>query len=383
MERILPFPVEELKARLARTEAALSQQGLDAALITGPENVCYLTGNPVSGPMALLVRPGDPPLLLADEYDEYNIRTYSWIEEARFHDVGESWIDLAADELTKSSGRVRTLGVDTKSSSLSVSVYDRLRARLPHWVTVEPFGAVEECRLLKSAREVEYIRRAAHVASVSMRAGLAAIGPGRRENDIAGEIYRAGIEAGGEHLASQPYVKAGRRAWVTHGRWDGTEIHRGDLVFIELAGCIKRYHAAIMRTAVCGEPDRKLQRVADAVLRSADRTLDRLRPGVPACEVDRAYREVITAAGFGRYNRHALGYSIGVAFAPGWGEPEIFMISPVERRTIQAGMTFHLVPSVTIPGEVGHVACSATVLIREDGPEVLTDVARQVVALPA
>jgi Xaa-Pro dipeptidase len=382
MTRNLPFPVDEFKSRLRRVETLLSQQGLHAALLTGPENVCYLTGNPVSAPMALLIRPGEVPVLLADEYDEYNIRTYSWIEEVRVHEVGKSWMDLAADELARSNGRGRTLGVDTKSSSLSVSGYDRLRSALPDGVTVQPFGGVEECRLLKSEREIEYIRQAARVASISMRAGLAAIRPGRTENDIAAEIYRAGISAGGEHLASQPYVKTGRRAWVTHGRWEGTEIQRGDVTFIELAGCIKRYHAAIMRSAVCGEPNGQVRRVAEAVVASLERTLEHLHPGVPACEVDRAYREVITAAGFGRYNRHALGYSIGVAFAPGWGEPEILMISPVERRVIQAGMTFHLVPSVTVPGEVGHVACSATVLARDGGPEVLTDVPPEIRIIP-
>lgn len=377
-ERLLPFPRSEFDRRRAQVESALSDQGLDGALITGPENLYYLTGNPISGPMALLLRPGIPPLLFADEYDEYNIQTYSWIEEARFHPVGQSWLDLVPQAL--GSG-LRRVGIDVKSSALSVSTYTRLHAQLPAPVELVDTTAVEEARLVKSSAELECVRAAAGIATAAMRAGLAATSPGRTENDIAAEIYRAAIAEGSEHLASQPYVKAGTRAWVTHGRWQGTAIRSGDTVFIELAGCVKRYHAALMRSAVCGDSTPRTRRVAEAVLASLEAALGALRPGVPACDVDRAYREVIARAGFGPYNRHALGYSIGVAFAPGWGEPEIFMISPSEPRPIRTGMTFHLVPSVTIPREVGHIACSATVVITETGAEVLTQMPNELVSV--
>jgi Xaa-Pro dipeptidase len=285
-------------------------------------------------------------------------------------------MDLLAHELAKAPTRV--LGFDAKSSALSVSSYERLRTVVSDKITLRPTTAVEQLRLIKSDAELNYIRAAAKIATLSMEAGLKAVRPGRTENDVAIEIYRTAIQNGSEHVASQPYVKTGERSWITHGRWEGAAIQSGDLVMIELGACVKRYHAAIMRSAVCGPASPRVRNVADAVVASLARTLEVLRPGVRARDVDQAYRDVITKAGFGRFNRHALGYSIGVAFAPGWGEPEIFMISPTDNRSIEANMTFHLVPSVTIPGEIGHVACSATVLVREAGPEVLTALPRKI-----
>jgi Xaa-Pro dipeptidase len=381
MEPVLAFPRRELLGRAQAVLTALREQTLDCAIITGPENIYYLTGNPISGPMALVLRPDERPVLVADEYDEHNIRTSSWIEDIRSHEVGQSWIDLIRSVL--GSAKISRVGVDVKSSALSVGTYERLRAELPASATLLGLTAVEEQRLVKSPAEVDCIRAAARMASATMRAAVESARPGRTEDDVAAEIYRTAIAQGSEHLASQPYVKAGRRAWLTHGRWQGTPIEIGDVVMIELAGCVKRYHAAVMRSVVCGEPPTRVKSVADAVLASFDAALGVLRDGTPACDVDRVYRDVIARAGFGRYNRHALGYSIGVAFAPGWGEPEIFMLSPAEKRPVRAGMTFHMVPSVTIPGEVGHIACSGTVLVGESSAEVLTDVPREVFVVRA
>jgi len=381
MTRELPFGLDELRGRVARVEASLRQLNLDGAIITGPENIYYLTGNPVSGPMALILRPGEAPHLVADEYDEYNIAAYSWIESTTYFQVGAGWVDPAAAVWRAASAR--RVGVDAKSSALSVAAYERLREALPGTLTLVPTTAVEDQRLVKSPAELEYIRRAAGVAVNAMRSAVHTVQPGGTENDVAAEIYRTSILAGGEHLASQPYVKAGPRAWVTHGRWEGRRIESGDLVLIELAGCVKRYHAALMRSVTCGPPGPRITEVGDAVLASLHEALAALQPGVPASAVDHAYRQTIAKAGLDRYNRHSLGYSIGIAFAPGWGEPELFQISPSERRPIREGMTFHLVPSVTIPGEVGHVACSATVAVRPDGPEVLTEFPRELVVVPA
>jgi Xaa-Pro dipeptidase len=381
MKRELPFSLEELRARVERVESTLSQQGLDGAILTGPENIYYLTGNPVSGPMALIVRRGEAPHLVADEYDEHNIRTQSWIESATYYRVGGSWREPVARIWEQTSAR--RIGIDAKSAALSLASYERLRAALPNRLDLLSTTAVEDQRLVKSPAEQAYIRTAAAIAVDAMRAGVATVRPGRTENDVAAEIYRIAILRGSEHLASQPYVKAGPRASVTHGRWDGRRIEPRDLVFIELAGCVRRYHAALMRSVICGEPEPRAREIGDAVLASLQETLAVLRPGVPAGTVDHAYRQTIAKAGLDAYNRHALGYSIGIAFAPGWGEPELFMLSPEERRPVREGMTFHLVLSVTLPGEIGHVACSATVLVRADGPEVLTDFPREVVVVPA
>ena len=68
-------------------------------------------------------------------------------------------------------------------------------------------------------------------------------------------------------------------------------------------------------------------------------------------------------------------YSIGIAFAPDWGEGHILSMMQGEERLLEAGMTFHLLAGhVVLPGlgRVKRSCCSDTILVTEDGCETLT-----------
>ena len=68
---------------------------------------------------------------------------------------------------------------------------------------------------------------------------------------------------------------------------------------------------------------------------------------------------------------HRTAYSIGIGFAPDWGEGQIISINQGEHRPLQTGMTFHLILLVYIPG-LTSVEVSKTVLVTETGCETLT-----------
>ena len=47
-----------------------------------------------------------------------------------------------------------------------------------------------------------------------------------------------------------PYVTSGPRTMIGHATWEGRELQSGDAVFLEVGGCYRRYHTAMMRTAL-------------------------------------------------------------------------------------------------------------------------------------
>ena len=51
-------------------------------------------------------------------------------------------------------------------------------------------------------------------------------------------------------------------------------------------------------------------------------------------------------------------------------------IKPGDQRVLKPGMTFHLTPAILIPGVAGP-GFSETILITDDGAEVLTDFPRE------
>ncbi len=146
----------------------------------------------------------------------------------------------------------------------------------------------------------------------------------------------------------------------------------GDIVFLEHSGCIKRYSAAMMRTAFLGRPPAVVERTADVILEGLARAIAAIRPGATSGEVDAACRGTILGAGFADYT-HETGYSIGVCYPPGWNESHIMNLHPGDDTVLEPNMVFHLVPSLIIPEMCGHVGFSDTVVVTENGNEVLTN----------
>ena len=80
--------------------------------------------------------------------------------------------------------------------------------------------------------------------------------------------------------------------------------------------------------------------------------------------------------GVGSKRNSPAAYSIGIAFAPDWGEGHIISMTEGETRPLQAGMTFHLLAGhVALQGLDGvkRAVNSDTILVTEYGCETLTD----------
>jgi Xaa-Pro dipeptidase len=87
---------------------------------------------------------------------------------------------------------------------------------------------------------------------------------------------------------------------------------------------------------------------------------------------------VIDSAGMTAAFRKRIGYSMGIAFAPDWGEGVILSLFEGVERIIEPGMVFHL-PATLRDYGVFTVGASETVIITPDGPcEVLSRLPRQI-----
>jgi Xaa-Pro dipeptidase len=228
---------------------------------------------------------------------------------------------------------------------------------------------------VKSPREIAYIRQAAEALMTGFTAAREAARPGRTENDVAAALYHAAISAGSEYMAGPPYVASGPRTGLPHATWAGRTIEVGDLVFVESSANVHRYSAAMFRTWSMGQPSPALRRQADASLAGLDAVLATARPGVTSGDVDAACRSAVTAAGFGEAFVHRTGYSVGVGVSPAWGEGQVMDLKPDDPRPLHAGMVFHIVP-VLFPAEGVGIGFSGTILITDDGAELITQFPR-------
>ena len=375
----LPFTIAEYQSRLAGCRRRMAQANIDVLVVTTPENINYLSGYYNVGNQAyqslLVPASGEPHFVLRKLFFE-GIEGVSWLTRgtavADTADMVEATI-AALRGLGAERGRI---GYDHRGLYLPPFVLDGLREGLSEAAFVPTSGLVETGRMIKSARELDYIRHACRVSVAAMEAGIAAIRPGVTENDVAAPIYAEQIRLGSTFLSNQPYVYAGVRAPARRASFERTVIKAGDTIWFEGSASIHRYGGPIMRTFAVGPPSPEVRRVMAVMIDALNALLETARPGVAAGKVDRAARSRVEAAGLGDRWLHRTGYSVGISFPPNWGEGYIIDLKPGDPRPLAAGMVFHRVPWVLIP-EIGAIGLSETWAVTEDGVEVLTQTPRE------
>jgi Xaa-Pro dipeptidase len=131
-----------------------------------------------------------------------------------------------------------------------------------------------------------------------------------------------------------------------------------------------------MRGAVIAPVRDEVRRMADTILEALNAAIAAIRPGATSGEVDAACRAPIERNGFEPNFRKRTGYSVGVGYAPSWGEGHIVSLRRDDPTRLEPGMVFHMPPALRIPREHG-LGFSETVLVSETGCDVLTDFPRR------
>lgn len=146
----------------------------------------------------------------------------------------------------------------------------------------------------------------------------------------------------------------------------------GEALFVELAGCVGRYHAPMGRLVWLGRPadhDLAMHEVCRAAFQ---RVVAAIRPGVTAAEVYRAWQSRVDEAGLSHYRRHHCGYLVGIGFPPSWtGGSEVVGLRHDSDLVLRPGMVFHLLSWLMGTGR-GDAFASDAALLTEAGCEVLT-----------
>ncbi|MEM7120589.1 MAG: Xaa-Pro peptidase family protein [Pseudomonadota bacterium] len=375
----LPFSIDEYKARLAAVRATMGVADLDLLLVSSPENIYWLTGYRTTGYYVyqLLIVPAEgEPVFVTSRLEGEAVRALSWVKDNVTVFMGDDEVALSIGAARGASPAVRRFGYEERGFWLPPQILDAFRDTFGEQAGVASGAILEDARRIKSPAEIALIREAARIASIGMAAGIAAVEPGKTENVIAGSVFAAMMAEGGEQPAGGPYVVAGPRAAVTHMLPERAEVKAGEPVYFEVGGCYRRYSGSLMRMACVGPPSNAMANRAAVMIEALEAMIDTIRSGVTSQDVDRAGREVVAQAGLAECFRHRAGYSLGVAFAPGWGEGLVMDIAEGNERPLEAGMVFHLVPMVGFRGW-GNMGFSETVLVAEGGCEILTDMPRE------
>jgi Xaa-Pro dipeptidase len=377
----LPFSASEYQGRLDRLRALMQRRRLDALITFTPENLYYLTGHDSPGYYfyeASVITHGKPPINVLRRAETTNTLWLSWPRLTVSYEDREDPIDTTVRLLHELGVATGVVGAEADAWFVTPKRYDQLRALIARagGQLVETSGLIEELRAIKSPAEIAYIRQGARICERAMTRAIEASHEGTNENAVASAAIAELIRNGSEYAGLPPFITSGRRTALCHSTWSGRVYETGDVLAYELPGVVRRYCAALFRVGTVGPPGDDAIREASIVREALEAVIGSIRPGITSERVHGASKTVFEKHGYGHRIAHRTGYSIGINYAPDWGEGQIMSLWENDQRPLRAGMTFHLVPACYHePHSI--ITISETVLVTDGGCEVLTHFPRE------
>ncbi len=383
----LPFSREEYARRLAKVRRAMDTQGVELLISVDPSNMAWLTGYDgwsfYTHQCVIVGLDGDP-IWWGRGMDAAGARRTVYMDDANVLGYEDHYVmtperhpmQVLAGLIADMGCGAAAIGVEMDNYYYSAAAHASLVAELPNARFSDATGLVNWQRAVKSAQELEYMRRAARIVEGMHARILEAVEPGLRKNDLVAEIYHAAITGadghGGDYAAIVPIVPSGADASAPHLTWDDKPMRSGEATFFEIAGVYRRYHCPLCRTVFLGKPPQSILDAEKAVQEGMEAGLDAARAGNTCEQVAVAFFDVLKKYGLEKDSR--TGYPIGISYPPDWGE-RTMSLRRGDTTVLEPNMTFHFMTALW--QDDWGLELTETMAITDGAPECLASVPRK------
>jgi len=199
------FPESEYRERLLRARKTLQRNGIDGCVCVAPEHLYYLAGYDswvsVNSPQAMIfLADGGEPTLVVRDVDLALPRETSWVSDVRsYHLFSDDVPALIAGVLREKGLAGGKVAVETQSYALPYSLGLAIAQALLPASVIDGTDILGAMRLIKSAREMEYVRQAARYAQAGLNAARGALRPGITEIALSAAVEGAMRSAGSDY----------------------------------------------------------------------------------------------------------------------------------------------------------------------------------------
>lgn len=349
--------------RMKRVRAILAGRGLDALLVTCPENRLYLSGFTAEdvgiseSAGALLILRNEAALLTDGRY------------EVQARDEAPDWNLVIYRRGMARSLKNLMLGCGGHTLAyepdyLSCQRLEAIKKALPETTLVPLGGRIETMRSIKSSSEIDSLKKAIFAAERVLGGILRDIVPGMTERGIAWRILE-GLWQYAEGPSFSPIVASGPNAALPHAVPTDRPIAEGEPILIDMGAKLGGYCSDMTRTVFLGEPKSPFREIY-AIVRNAQLAAQEvISAGLTGKQVDKVARDVIRDAGYGSRFVHSLGHGVGLAVH------EAPILSQRSRKKLRPGMVVTVEPGIYIPDQ-GGVRLENMVLVEAEGVTVLS-----------
>jgi Xaa-Pro aminopeptidase len=355
--------------------------------VMSPANLCYLTGfesvwYPPRAPLGVVVSRHDERLVFLDyERHETLVRGTALFDDAVFYRYDDA-LDSIASAFSERGWTDGTVGFEWWTQSpgapLVRETADRLgtlgaRIVAGDWI-------VDRVRAVKSAAEIECVRRAAEIVDVAFADLLESIRPGQTELQVAARLDAVMADQGGESAAIRTMVSAGPDVWRrTHSPPSRRQLEVGDVMYVDACGVVNRYHADLCRTVAVGRDHPDARRLLEHTARSVEEVQRAVRRGDPLDVAQRVAEEWVYSLVPREQVWWVGGYALGLAVPPSWVGHTYLSNDAFETFTWEPGYVTNY-ENIVFDRERGFTASyMETLLMTDDGIETLSRHPRELV----
>lgn len=355
--------------RRDRLRAIAAKRGLDAVLVTALTNIRYLTGFTGSNAVLAIAVDGD------DVFGtDFRYLIQSAAETGLSPLIDRRTLPAVAGKLAERS--LGTLGYE--SHVVTVDERDQLAGLLPGARLESLDRVVEEARTVKDEDEIELLRQACRIgdAALAEMLGDGGLRAGRTEREIARDLDNRMLELGADAISFDTIVASGENSAIPHHSPTDRVLAGGDFLTLDFGAEYRGYHADMTRTFTIGGPTDWQREIYELVAAAQAAGSAAVAIGADVSAVDRAARDLIATAGHGAEFGHGLGHGVGLEIH------EAPSLAATGTGTLAELMTVTVEPGVYVEGR-GGVRIEDTLVVRADGPELLTMTPKDLTVLPA
>ena len=330
----------------------------EAYLISSPENRRYLTQ----------FSPSDGFLLVTSKESVF-------LTDSRYIEAAEKTVEECSEivQLNSLSSQlpeyIKKLGITklfTESVRLTVEEFNRISKIACCDVYAEKADVeINALRRKKSEEEKKCILKAQAISEKAFDRILGLISTDKTEKEIALELDFFMLKNGAQAVSFETIAVSGANSSMPHGVPSDKKIENGDFITMDFGAVVNGYHSDMTRTVAVGSVSSKQAEIYETVLNAQLASLASLKAGVSGFDADKAARDIITDAGYGKFFGHGTGHGVGIEIH------EAPRLSVKSDAILAEGDVVTVEPGIYLPGEFG-VRIEDMAYITKNGYDNLT-----------
>ncbi len=384
METSIKIPVEEYSERTTRFLEFIRGEDLSGVVLFDSYYILYYTGFafiPTERPIAFVMNSAGERAMFVPRLEVEHAEANSLIQRV------DHYLEYPYDphpmiimkDMLNDMGITGDIGVDSDGYPWILGYRGPDLSELMGSKTHRITAFIEDQMMIKSESELALIRESVkwgHLAHVYLQryteVGVTETEVSQRASteanlvmlDAIGPIYRAQSpfsDGAGAGYRGQ----IGRNAAIPHALANNIIFQAGDVLVTGAGAPVWGYNSELERTMIIGQASDDQKRMFDHMVALQDTAFSAIIPGAKCSDVDRAVREYFEENDLMSYWKHHVGHAIGLRYH------EAPFLDLGDETEIKPGMVFTVEPGLYVP-ELGGFRHSDTVVVTEDGNEILT-----------